>query len=72
MRGFLKTGHPAVIIDALAHSWCVDKENTGQLGKQSAARPAWEKLLAESFLSPALKEGYLALLQRKFEQLEPA
>ena len=46
-----------------------DKVMTGVFSRVVRVRPTWEKLLAESFLSLALKEGYLALLQRKFEQL---
>lgn len=47
-----------------------DKVMTGLFTKFTRVRPAWEKLLGESFLPEVLKEGYLALLQRKFEQLE--
>ena len=46
-----------------------DKVMTGVFSRFIRVRPAWEKLLAESFLPAKLKEGYLALLQRKFEQL---
>lgn len=46
-----------------------DKVMTGLFAKFTRTRPVWEKLLAESFLQPELKDGYLALLQRKFEQL---
>ena len=46
-----------------------EKVMTGLFAKFVRARPAWEKLLAESFLPPELRAGYLALLQRKFEQL---
>ena len=49
-----------------------DKVMTGVFSRFVRVRPAWEKLLAESFLPTELKEGYLALLQRKFEQLELA
>ena len=49
-----------------------DKVMTGVFSRFIRVRPAWEKLLAESFLPAKLKEGYLALLQRKFEQLELA
>ena len=45
---------------------------SGLFSRFVRVRPAWEKLLAESFLPAELKEGYLALLQRKFEQLELA
>ena len=46
-----------------------DKVMTGLFTKFTRVRPAWEKLLAESFLPSELKDGYLALLRRKFEQL---
>jgi serine/threonine-protein kinase HipA len=46
-----------------------DKVMTGLFAKFTRAWPAWEKLLGESFLPEVLKQGYLALLQRKFEQL---
>ena len=46
-----------------------DKVMTGVFSRFVRVRPAWEKLLAESFLPAGLKEGYLALLHRKFEQL---
>ena len=46
-----------------------DKVMTGLFSRFDRVRPAWEKLLAESFLPAELKEGYLALLRRKFEQL---
>ena len=46
-----------------------DKVMTGLFTKFTRVRPAWEKLLAESFLPPELKEAYVWLLQRKFEQL---
>ena len=49
-----------------------DKVMTGLFTKFTRVRPAWEKLLAESFLPTELKESYLALLHRKFEQLELA
>ncbi|GAA3973765.1 HipA domain-containing protein [Hymenobacter antarcticus] len=49
-----------------------EKVMTGLFAKFTRARPAWDKLLAESFLPPELKDGYLALLQRKFAQLELA
>jgi serine/threonine-protein kinase HipA len=47
-----------------------EKVMTGLFAKFTRAWPAWEKLLGESFLPEVLKEGYLALLQWKFEQLE--
>ncbi len=46
-----------------------EKVMTGVFTRLVRVRPAWEKLLAESFLTPELKEGYLALLHRKFKQL---
>ena len=49
-----------------------DKVMTGMFTRFVRVRPAWEKLLAESFLPAELKKDYLALLQRKFEQLELA
>ena len=47
-----------------------EKVMTGLFNKFTRVRPAWEQMLAESFLPAELKDGYLALLQRKFEQLE--
>jgi serine/threonine-protein kinase HipA len=46
-----------------------EKVMTGVFSRFVRVRPAWEKLLAESFLPPELKEGYLAPLQRKFKQM---
>ena len=46
-----------------------EKVMTGLFAKFTRARSAWEKLLAASFLPPELKEAYVSLLQRKFEQL---
>ena len=46
-----------------------DKVMTGVFSRFVRVRPAWEKLLGESFLPEVLKEGYLALLRHKFEQL---
>ena len=46
-----------------------EKVMTGLFANFIRVRPAWEKLLAESFLPPELKESYVSLLQRKFDQL---
>ena len=46
-----------------------EKVMTGMFTRFVRVRPAWEKLLAESFLPLELKEAYASLLQRKFEQL---
>jgi len=46
-----------------------EKVISGMFAKFVRARPAWEKLLAQSFLPPELQAGYRELLQRKLAQL---
>ena len=69
LNGRKKKLKPADFQQAAQRAGVTEKVLAGLFTKFTRVKPAWQRFIDDSFLSPELRQGHHALLDRRFAQL---